>query len=170
MSAAKLVDAAATLRRRVPGARLTFVGGVTDGYRDELLARAEAAGAGGAVALTGHVSDAEYDEILSRATCAVQLRTFTNGESSAAVMDALSAGLPTVVTQLGAMAELPDDVVVPVRPGAGAEEVAEVLDELLDDADRRAALGARAHAFAAANGFEAAARRLLAAIGLPLTR
>jgi len=164
-----LVDAAAALARRRPGARLTFVGGVTDAYRDELLARAEAAGAAGAVALTGHVTQDEYDDVLSRATCAVQLRAFTNGESSAAVTDALSAGLPTVVTQLGAMAELPDDVVVPVRPGAGAEEVAEVLDELLDDADRRAALGARAHAFAAANGFEAAAHRLLDAIGLPLT-
>ena len=39
------MDAAAALRRRRPGARLTFVGGVTDAYRDELLARAEAAGA-----------------------------------------------------------------------------------------------------------------------------
>jgi len=161
-----LVDVAAALRQRRPGARLTFVGGVTDEYRGELLARAEAAGAGGAVALTGHVSDAEYAAILSRATVAVQLRAFTNGESSAAVMDALSAGLPTVVTALGSMAELPDDVVVGVRPGAGADEVADVLADLLADPDRRRALTEAAHAHAAANTYEDAARRLLDAIGI----
>jgi len=162
-----LVDAAAALRRLRPGARLTFVGGITDGYRDELLARADAAGAGGAVAFTGHVSDAHYADALARATCAVQLRAFTNGESSAAVMDALSAGLPTVVTWLGAMAELPTDAVVPVRPGAHADEVAQVLADLLGDPERQAALSAGAHAHAAANGFDAAAERLLRAIGLP---
>jgi glycosyltransferase involved in cell wall biosynthesis len=161
-----LVDAAAALRRRRPRARLTFVGGVTDEYRDELLARAEAVGAGGAVALTGHLPDDEYASVLSRATCAVQLRAFTNGESSAAVMDALSAGLPTVVTALGAMAELPDDVVVGVRPGASAEEVAGVLADLLEDAERRERLTERAHAHAAANTYEAAALRLLDAIDL----
>jgi glycosyltransferase involved in cell wall biosynthesis len=163
-----LVDAVAALRRRRPAARLTFVGGVTDHYRDELLARAEAAGVAGAVALTGHVPDEEYDQILSRATCAVQLRTFTNGESSAAVMDALAAGLPTVITALGSMAELPEGTVAAVRAGAAAEEVADALADLLDDPARQATLTEGAHAHAAANGYEAAAHRLLAAIGLPI--
>jgi len=162
-----LVDAAIALRARVPGARLTFVGGITDGYRDQLLARAEEAGAGGAVAFTGHVPDHEYGEILVRATCAVQLRAFTNGESSAAVMDALSAGLPTVVTALGSLTELPPGTVVPVRPGATAVEVADALADLLADEPRQAALREAAHAHAAANTYEAAARRLLGALDLP---
>jgi len=161
-----LVDAAAVLRRHAPDARLTFVGGITDAYRDELLARADAVGADGAVDFTGHVPDDEYAAILSRATCAVQLRAFTNGESSAAVMDALSAGLPTVVTALGSLAELADGTVVPVRPGASAEEVAGTLADLLADGDRRAALTEAAHAHAAANTYEAAARRLLEALEL----
>jgi glycosyltransferase involved in cell wall biosynthesis len=73
------------------------------------------------------------------------------------------------VTALGAMAELPEGTVVPVRPGASPDEVADVLAALLDDAPLREELSRRAHAHAAANGFEAAAARLLGAIDLPLT-
>lgn len=164
-----LVDAMAAVRERRPDARLTFVGGVTDEYREALLARAEAAGAGGAVGLTGHLPDDEYAAVLSRATCAVQLRTFTNGESSAAVMDALAAGLPTIVTALGAMHELPDGTAVRLVAGAGPDQVADAVVDLLGDDERRARLSAAAHAHAATNGFQAAAQQLLGALDLPLT-
>ena len=59
-----------------------------------------------------------------------------------------------------------DDVVVGVRPGASADEVADALAELLADEPCRDALTAAAHAHAAANTYEAAARRLLEALDL----
>lgn len=156
-----LIDAMAVVRGRIPDATLTFVGDGPEDHIADLRRRIDARGLADAVTLTGHVDDEAFDRALSDAAAAVQLRSFTNGESSAAVMDALSAGVPTVVTALGAMTELPDDAVVHVRPGVTAEELAEVLCALLDDHERRAALRAGAHAYAAANGFEDAARRLL---------
>ena len=163
-----LVDALAVVRRSHPEATLTFVGGGPSEVLADIAARAEAAGVADAVTCTGHVDDATFAEHLVGAAVAVQLRSFTNGESSAAVMDALAAGVPTIVTALGAMTELPSGAVVQVPAGVGAEELAAELADLLADGRRREALRAGAHAFAAANGYDAAARALLAVIGLPL--
>lgn len=161
-----LIEAMPLVRGRIPDATLSFVGGGPDDHREHLEKRIAELGLQGVVTLTGHVDDAAFDEALAGAACAVQLRAFTNGESSAAVMDALSAGVPTVVTALGAMTELPGSAVVHVRPGVTAPELAEVLCAILTDPDRRRALRDGAHAYAAANGFGRAASRLLEVLGV----
>ena len=159
-----LIDAMASVRRRCPDATLTFVGDGPADHVADLRRRVDDLGLGDVVTLTGHVDDATFDRVLAEAAVAVQLRAFTNGESSAAVMDALSAGVPTVVTALGAMSELPDDAVVHVRPAVTADELADVLVDLLVDARRRSHLRTGAHAYAADHGFADAADRLLEAI------
>jgi glycosyltransferase involved in cell wall biosynthesis len=111
------------------------------------------------VDVTGHVSEDEYRGWLARATAAVQLRVSTNGESSAAVTDALAAGLP-VVTNVHAATELPAGTValVPsdVDPAALAAELRSVLVP-----DRLAALADAGHALARSWGFADVADRLL---------
>lgn len=159
-----LIDAMASVRQRCPDATLTFVGDGPADHVADLRRRIDDLGLGDVVTLTGHVDDATFDRVLADAAVAVQLRAFTNGESSAAVMDALSAGVPTVVTALGAMSELPDDAVVHVRPAITAEELADVLVDLLGDAGRRSRLRTGAHAYAADHDFAEAADRLLEAI------
>jgi glycosyltransferase involved in cell wall biosynthesis len=159
-----LIDAMASVRRRCPDATLTFVGDGPADHVADLRRRVHDLGLGDVVTLTGHVDDATFDQVLAEAAVAVQLRAFTNGESSAAVMDALSAGIPTVVTALGAMSELPADAVVHVRPAITADELADVLVDLLGDARRRSRLRTGAHAYAADHGFAHAADRLLEAI------
>ncbi len=161
-----LVEAMPAVRDAHPGATLAFVGGGPDDYVAHLRGRISALGLDDVVTLTGHVDDAGFGEALAGAACTVQLRAFTNGESSAAVMDALSAGTPTVVTDLGAMGELDDEVVAKVPAGAGPAAVADVVVDLLGDPDRRRRMHEAGRAHAASHGFDVAALALLEAIGL----
>ena len=117
--------------------------------------------------ITGAVSDDEYESWLRRATVAVQLRASTNGESSAAVADCLAAGLPTVVTRLGAARELPDGATVKVAPDVSPEGLAAEIGGLLADGARREAMAQAAVAHAEAHGFDAAAAALAAALLAP---
>jgi glycosyltransferase involved in cell wall biosynthesis len=154
------IDALALVTEVVPTARLRLVGLVGEDYRDELLALAASHGLAGRVELTGQLDDAAFREAQLEATVAVQLRSATNGESSGAVSELLSLGVPTVVSQFGAMAELPDDATAKVSAGCGAAELATVLIGLLTDPGRRHALSDGALAYARANSYERAARTL----------
>jgi glycosyltransferase involved in cell wall biosynthesis len=140
------------------GARLAVVGPISDEERARLLALDDR------VIITGAVTDEDYERWLRRATVAVQLRASTNGESSAAVADCLAAGLPTVVTRIGAARELPDDATVKVAPGIGPEALGAAIAALLADPARRAAMSGAAVAYAEAHGFDTAAAALLALI------
>jgi glycosyltransferase involved in cell wall biosynthesis len=119
-----------------------------------------AAGASGHVTITGHVGEADYLDWIARATVAVQLRVSTNGESSAAVTDALAGGLP-VVTNVHAASELPAGTVDLVPWDVDATGLADHLRSLLDDPDRLRALAEGGHSFARSWGFEQVADRLL---------
>jgi glycosyltransferase involved in cell wall biosynthesis len=147
----------------VPAATLTFVGPVGDGYRAALEAHAAATGVAARVTITGRVAQPEYERWLREATLALQLRHETNGESSAAVLDCLAAGLP-VITNLPAATELPDGVVQAVAWDVDAVALADVVNGLLDAPADAEALGARGRAYAAAWGFEQVADRLLSVI------
>ena len=156
---------AATLVRAVAASthadvRLVFVGPAGDREAEAVVADAERLGLRGRVEVTGLVDDDEYRRRLGEATVAVQLRSATNGESSAAIGDCLAAGLPTVVTGIGANRALPPDVVVAVPPDVDAAGLASVIDELLGSEARRLALGAAADAYAEAHTFEVAADAL----------
>jgi glycosyltransferase involved in cell wall biosynthesis len=104
---------------------------------------------GDQVVVTEHVDDDEFDQWLRRASIAVQLRASTNGESSGVVANALARGTPLVVTDIGAMAELPDEVALRVPVDITPQRLADTLAGLLDDPLRRSAMRAAALAFAA---------------------
>ncbi|HLL52402.1 MAG TPA: glycosyltransferase, partial [Myxococcaceae bacterium] len=111
-----LIRAFALLQRTLPDARLVFAGNVSPQYRPVLEGIARQAGIVQGLEFTGWLGEPEYRSWLARTTVAVQLRNASNGEMSASVADCLSAGLPTVVSDVGPMAALPRDVVVSV-PG-----------------------------------------------------
>lgn len=161
-----LIEALAALADGGSDVHMAMVGPVSDHLAAALRARAEASGVGDRLEVTGRVDDARYRRYLDAAAVAVQLRRSTNGECSAAVADCLAHGIPTVVSDLGSFAELPADAVVHVPVEADGERLAAELASLLADAERRHALARRAHEVAGASSFEAAARRLLDALGL----
>ncbi len=121
-------------------------------------------GDGDAVEVTGQVDDGEFDAWLRRAGVLVQLRRTTNGESSGVVAHALARGVPLIVSDIGAMAELPDEVAVKVPVDVSAGELADTVEVLLDDEPRRLAMRAAALAYAARETPLAQARRLVAAV------
>lgn len=156
-----LVDAFALVHAADPRVRLVFVGDVVFGVRRLVHQRADAAGVGHAVLLTGRVPQEQYEDWLAVADVAVQLRSGWNGESSAALGDALAWGIPTITSAVGAAAELPDEVVakVPGRVDPGA--LADAVVRLLTDPRRRRALSEGGVAHAAAHTFEGTAAVLL---------
>ncbi len=122
-------------------------------------------GVAGAVTFTGTVDDDGYESWLARASVAVQLRSGTNGETSAAVADSLTHGVTTVVTDIGAAHQLPDFVAkVPVD--ATPAVLADTLGRLLHDDEERASRAAAGLAYVAARGFDRGARQLLEVLAL----
>ncbi|MEZ5571590.1 MAG: glycosyltransferase [Halioglobus sp.] len=81
----------------------------------------------GQVVLTGYVDNATYNQYLSATDVAIQLRRNSRGESSAALLDCLGAGLPTIVNAHGSMAELPEDTVIRLDDDFSREELSQTL-------------------------------------------
>jgi glycosyltransferase involved in cell wall biosynthesis len=146
-------------RRTGLAGQLVFVG---DAAPERQRALADAAAG---IHCTGRLARAQYAAWLAAADIAVQWRTGSRGESSAAVADALVAGLPLIVNRHGAAAELPGQVVHALPDDADAPALAAAIVALHADAPRRAALSAAARAYALRElAPEAAAQRYRAAI------
>jgi glycosyltransferase involved in cell wall biosynthesis len=158
--AALLLEAFAVLAADRPQARLRYAGHVGDPERQELVERARQLGVEGRVSFTGRLSEHDYAKELSRAMIAVQLRASANGEASAAITDCLSQGLPTLVTRLGAQAELPKDAVDMVSASADANEIAGAMRSMLADPMKREHMATAARRHAADSSFANAAAAL----------
>jgi glycosyltransferase involved in cell wall biosynthesis len=121
----------------------------------------EALGLGGRLFITGRVDAGVYLDWIRRTELAVQLRASFSGEASAAVGDCLACGVPMVVTDIGWMGDLPDDVARKVPVDVTSIDLAEACASLLDNSAARGALSTRARSYAGAHTFEVAARSLL---------
>lgn len=144
----RLVDAwlASTLAAN-PGCRLVFVGQNHPAGYGRDLAR-DAAGRGqGRIEITGWTSAQQFNDYLDAADLAVQLRSISRGETSAAVLDCMNHGVATIVNANGSMAYLPPDAVHLLPDEFDDTTLAAALQSLWTDTARRTALGARARAF-----------------------
>lgn len=126
-----LLEAVASLRS---SAVLRFVGECRPDLEELLRARAEELGFGG-LELTGELTEPEYAAATAEAWLSVQLRATTNGESSAAVNDALALGVP-VITSIPSAGELGSRAVVMVAADITPSELGEQIELLLDDRHR----------------------------------
>ncbi|MCC2335701.1 glycosyltransferase [Cellulomonas wangsupingiae] len=158
----KVCEAFVDLAPQYPELTFALVGRFFD---DEAYARCremiDDAGLADRVLLTGWVTPDEYARWLERGRLAVQLRAYTNGESSAAVADCLGAGVPLVTTALGSSVDLAD-VVHLVPPDVRADDLAACLKNLLEDADRSAELARAGLQHAQESSFERVAQELMA--------
>jgi len=105
---------------------------------------AELASHRGNVRVTGWISDGDYSDYLDAADMAVQLRAMSRGETSAAVLDCMNHGLPTIANREGSMADLDLDAVWLLSNDFNELELATALDSLWRDPERRMAMGAKA--------------------------
>lgn len=161
-----LIAAVAELVRQKVDVELYLVGGVSASLAAQLGELGALLGVAERVHITGSVAWEEYLRLLGEADLGVQLRAHFFGESSGAVSECLSAGVPTVVSNLGWMAELPSDAVVKVPHEVRAKELADVAARLLGDDGARTALGEAGERYASGRTFDVAADALLEAIGL----
>lgn len=143
-SPAIVLDAVARAAAREPRLRLVIVGGGPS--EAELRARAARADLAGRVAFTGGLPRPEALATIAGADLFVfASRTETQG---LVLAEALAAGLPTVALDgPGVRDSLRDGVdgtVVAAPPGAEPEALALALANLAGNADRRAAMAARA--------------------------
>ena len=128
-----------------PGCALVLVGANHDspyGARVEEIVRG--AGPQANIRIAGWCDGAVYHAYLQAADVGVQLRTNAHGESSAAVLDCLNHGLPTIANANGSMAELPDGAFWRLPDAFEVAELGAALESLHADPARRRALGERA--------------------------
>ncbi len=101
----------AELRRTRPGARFVICGEISPHYD---LAELVAGIGGAGVEITGRLPLDRFHATMRACDVAVNLRHPTGGETSAALMRLLALGVPTVVTDAGSFAEIPDGAVAKV--------------------------------------------------------
>jgi glycosyltransferase involved in cell wall biosynthesis len=149
-TAAKRIDVAlralARLRPRYPRLLLVVAGSVDPAL--PLVEAARAAGVEDALRVTGRLDLEHFALHLCAADAVLALRFPTHGEISGALVRALLAGRPALVTAgTPAAEEFPEGVVVPVTPGpAEEEELVALLDHLLGAPALRGRIGALARA------------------------
>jgi len=123
---------------------LIFVGENDRGdYGREILAAIRRDSPEGNVRVSGWVDIDVFRRYLAAADVAVQLRTLSRGETSAAVYDCMNYGLPTIINAHGSMADLDADAVWKLPDEFTDAQLIEALETLRNDAELRGRLGAR---------------------------
>jgi glycosyltransferase involved in cell wall biosynthesis len=122
--------------------RVVFVGENDGGeYGASLTSEIERMDLPGRVAITGFVDSKTYEDYLCIADCAVQLRTRSRGETSKAVHDCMSHGLPVIVNDYASFGQLPDATVYKISAMPTAGELARALADLIGDPLKPALIG-----------------------------
>ncbi len=120
---------------------LVFVGENPGGEYGKSIAEAiERSGLSEQVKVTGWTDMSTFRHYLRAADVAVQLRSSSRGETSAAALDCLNYGLPTVVNASGSMAELPQDAVWMVPEEFTDADLTYALETLWQNPEKRQAL------------------------------
>lgn len=124
---------------------LVFVGELGgDEYCERLRKQLAGLGERSRITVTGWADGSTFKQYLFAADLAVQLRSLSRGETSAAVLDCMNHRLATIVNANGSMADLPEQSVHRLPDHFDIEQLAEALQYLRYDEAARKALGQRA--------------------------
>ena len=126
----RLIEMLELLRVRIPELKLAIIGGCVGSSERELREFISSKQLEGAVTLTGFIKELEYRSWIERGDLAIQLRTFSNGESSFAINECLASGVP-VITNLPSCSAWPEGVVCQVEGFPSAEALAEIVEKML---------------------------------------
>jgi len=140
---------------------LVFVGANDEGpYGQGLLDRIQQSAISSRIRITGWTDANDYQDCLAAADLGVQLRTLSRGETSAAVLDCMSHGLPTIVNANGSMADLDPKTVWQLADSFYTYELIHAMETLWQAPEKRAQLGQQArHLLATRHAPEACARQ-----------
>jgi glycosyltransferase involved in cell wall biosynthesis len=149
-SRAKRLDVAlrayARVRTRLPSSHFVVVGEVAPDTRLGELVRA--LGLEDSVEVTGYVDKERLLRYIAATDIGVNLRWPTMGETSASLLRLMAAGVPTLVSDVGAFAEFPDECCLKVPVNESEEDrIADLFLELVRDPERRYAVGEAAWSY-----------------------
>jgi glycosyltransferase involved in cell wall biosynthesis len=123
---------------------LVFVGENPPGpYGEAIIKKINNSGKG-RILIAGHVEQEKYRLYLQASDVAVQLRDKSRGETSAAVLDCLNYGIPTIVNANGSLKEIPSNVVIKVPDEIVIYQLVKALDEIVKDPKERQRLSVAA--------------------------
>lgn len=124
---------------------LIFVGADHNSeYGTKLRRTIHASGLDKRIRITGWTDMQTYRHYLAAADIAVQLRTQSRGETSAAVLDTMNYALPTIANAHGSMAEMPSDALWVLPDKFENHQLTEALESLWKNDEQRSALSKRA--------------------------
>ncbi len=134
------------LLRLEPRARMILAGEPhPDLPLDSLIA---SLGIAASVQVLGYTPIEDFAGYIAACDIVLNLRYPTVGETSGSLVRALGLGRPTLVSDVGAFRDLPDDVCLKVSVGSGEEdEIFQFLNLLVSRPDLAQAMGARARAW-----------------------
>ncbi|MFA5960919.1 MAG: glycosyltransferase [Tatlockia sp.] len=113
---------------------LVFVGELTAiDYEQKLQQLIAKAPIKGQIRITGWVDTNTFRHYLAASDLAVQFRAKSRGETSAAVLDCMNYGIPTLVNANGSMADLPDHAVYKLPDEFTDKALISALEKLKDD-------------------------------------
>jgi glycosyltransferase involved in cell wall biosynthesis len=118
--------------------QLVFVG-QNDGaeYGERLLKTIHSDDLNEKVTITGWTDTQTFNQYLAAADIGVQLRGQSRGETSAAVLDCMNFGLPTIVNTNGSLKELPDDTVLKIPDNFNDDDLIAALESLWSNEAQR---------------------------------
>lgn len=124
--------------------RLVFVGEPHPGEFGKQITRViESSEYGKRVRILGWADESTFANYLAAADVAVQLRSQSRGESSAAVLDCMNHGVATIVNAHGSFADLPRDGVWMLPEIFDTPQLTDAIEALWRNAQSRIELGQR---------------------------
>ncbi len=120
---------------------LVLVGRAPGEYGDQIRGLIDKFDGKASIKITEFVEQDAYDAYVAAADLAVQLRTSSRGETSRAVLDCMSQGVPVIVNKHGTFAELLPHTVEMIDDEFELGALRDAIDLLAEDNDRRLALG-----------------------------
>ncbi|MEI2594622.1 hypothetical protein, partial [Pediococcus acidilactici] len=122
-----------------------YVGQNNEGlYGESLLKKINASHCRNRIKITGWADADMFKAYLEIADAAVQLRSLSRGETSAAVLDCLNYGIATIVNANGSMSDIPDASIFKLPDSFEDAALSEALNTLRNDANTREQVGAEA--------------------------
>jgi hypothetical protein len=109
------------LRHELPHIRYVIVGSISPNF--DVKGMVERMGLEDTVTITGFVDRAAFEDYVAAADICINLRFPTGGETSSSLFRLLGAGKPTLVSAVGAFAELPSSVAAQVDVDASESDL-----------------------------------------------
>lgn len=121
---------------------LVYVGQNSEGvFGEELVKKINASQCRDRIKITGWADTEMFKAYLEVADAAVQLRTLSRGETSAAVLDCLNYGIATIVNANGSMSDIPTSSLVKLPDEFSDAELCDALNLLRHDSATRERIG-----------------------------